>query len=434
MGKASKIIKVVFITVTVLFFIVFIAGLIFIKTFDVMRFKPQIIDQASKSLGREVNFDKAKLGISLTRGISLKIDNLAIKDDINFSKDDFFKAKEISLGINVLEFIFHKKIDVPNVLIDSCRINIIRTKDGLINAATIAAASSTAPGNNAMAIPALLISSIKINNGFVNYTDHAIEPAISVDVAKINIRVTDFSLINDFAVKAEAAVLSEETNANLTGKARLSLKEGAADLSGKFDFTVTKAKLKGVNLLRLILDKISVIPGLSEQVEAGLSEKYKNKLVSDDTELSDVKIPFEIKNSQLISGDAVFGAEGFDFKGEAKVGFDASYTLKGSLIVEQELSNAMISAVEQLQYLLNENKQVFIPLKVSGAGDKYKIEPDLEYIAKKIVVNQVKNKIFEAIEKASGAGGSTDNSQEKPSQDMEKTFKGLLQGIFDEKK
>lgn len=73
-----KILKIILISVFGLVLILILAAVVFVKTFDINRYKPQIIEQASRALRRPVDFQKAELGISWTQGISLKVSRLAI--------------------------------------------------------------------------------------------------------------------------------------------------------------------------------------------------------------------------------------------------------------------------------------------------------------------------------------------------------------------
>jgi uncharacterized protein involved in outer membrane biogenesis len=526
-----KIIKIVFISAGALIALLLAAGSIFINTFDVNRFKPQIISQAGKALNRRVDFEKAKLVFSLRQGISLKISNLVIADDPAFGKGDFFAVKDISLAVDVLKYIFKKEVNVPGVLIDSPRVRIIRQKEGALNVQTIA---QSGPGESKsvkpaavpapLVLPALLISSVKGNNGTVTFIDNSFEPPLSFEISNLSFSLDRISLTGPFPFVVEAAILSAKRNIKLEGKARVNLKtnevtisefkgttelsdillekipavfpmakgavlpvsikarvemllknltagpggltalaadvsltngelqfkemslpikdveaqvsitekkiildkfslaigqgqinasgvlddylvkqaysieagvknlkiqdcltqdtspvkaEGVASgtmkfsgrgfspealksaLSGEADVSVIQAKLKDINVLRMVLDKISVIPGLAQNIEAGLPERLKQKLTQTDTVLSDIKLPVTLENGRLLVRDAVLGADEFMFKGSGEAGFDSSYSLEGAFLISQDFSANMVAQVSELQYLLNDNKQVY---------------------------------------------------------------------------
>lgn len=610
-----KILKIIFISIIVLAIALTAGAIIFIKTFDVNRLKPQIIGTVSKALNRQVDFEKAELAISLRQGISLKINNLNITDDPAFGKDSFLTVQEASLGVDVLKALFQRKINISNVIIESPRISIIRKKDGSINTQSIARKTSgekkeaiSVKTSAPLAIPALLISSLEVKNGKVIFIDNFFEPALQLEVSDLSIAVTRFSLNERFPFLVEAAILSSKKNIKIEGKAQIDLKinevtiselkaatdlsqllvekipvtfpmlkgailpvslngildigvqkltaglkglsafttdvsltngkmqlkelavpvrdivmtakitdknitvekisanigQGAiqaqgtikdyltkqsyaidasldnlslqeivsqdkmpvktegiaatkikikgegfapealkANLSGAIDLSVVKAKLKDINVLRTVLDKISFIPGLSEKITDKLPDKFKDRLGQKDTSLKDIKLPVSIENGRFIVSDATLGAEEFMFKGKGYAGFDGVYSLEGSFLIPAELSLAMVSSVEQLQYLLDSDEQIYIPLKISGNAATLKFTVDGEYIAKKMFMEQGTQQLFKVINKALGskeqpAGGQSAEGGQAPQQqgteEAEQTTEGkikdILLGIF----
>jgi uncharacterized protein involved in outer membrane biogenesis len=178
-----------------------------------------------------------------------------------------------------------------------------------------------------------------------------------------------------------------------------------SSLSATADILIAKPRLRDLNVLQAVLDKISVIPGLSENIEASLPDKYKQKLTQKDTAFADIKLPLNVKNGRIMITDAVIAGDEFTFKGKAEAGFDAAYSLEGSFLIAQDLSGAMVAAVSQLKYLLNDAGQIYIPLKVSGKAGQVNFIVDANYIGKKLLENQAKQQIFKALDKALGGSG-----------------------------
>ncbi|MDD5347847.1 MAG: AsmA family protein, partial [Candidatus Omnitrophica bacterium] len=245
-----KIIKVILVSLVVIVVVAVVGLIIFIKTFDVMKYKPQIVEQAQAALGRSVDFEKAALGISLRQGISVKINNLSVAEDPKFAKGDFLTVKEVSLGLDALGLL-QNKVNIPSVIIDSARVSIIRDKDGAINAAAIAqpkkeesapaapvspqsrtdgpslfaaVAYARQPAIPAPALPAVNIASLQVMNSTVVYLDRMFEPALSVEVTDFDAQVRGFSLDRQFSFTARAAVLSRKQNINVIGSAQLAMK------------------------------------------------------------------------------------------------------------------------------------------------------------------------------------------------------------------
>jgi len=569
-----KILKIAVISFLLLIFVLTAAFIIFLKTFDINRFKPQIISQAGSVLNRKVDFEKARLVFSLRGGVSLGVSNLVIAEDPAFAKKACLTAKDISLSIDVLGYLFQRKVNISGVLIEGFRVTIIRQKDGSLNVQSIAQPAEgkvqeQEPGKVSAlpALPAILIASLKGSNGEVAYSDRTFEPPLELVVSDLNFALSKISLTGRFPFTLECSVLSAQRNiraegqakfdlgtnevtlsdvkgetdlkeillekipvsfpmtkgavlpASLSGTARLSVEkmtagpkglvafageawlengslkfaqmavplknaqlhakitqekillnefsaslgEGAIKGQGSLDEYLTKQKfkmaaeinnvqledliaqdmlpvkakgaasgqmqlkgqgftpaalssylsgtgsialkkmvLKDINVFQLVMAKLSMIPGLAEKFEASVPERYKKALVEKDTALSDIALPVTIENGRLIIKDTVLSAEAFSLKSSEEVGFDGSYAMEGTFLIPGELSAGMITKIPELQYLLNEEEQIFVPLKVSGNAAGIKLNVDAGYIAQKLLVNQAKTQLLKMIDRAVG--------------------------------
>lgn len=580
-----KILKIILISVLVLVILLFIAGVIFLKTFDVNRYKGQIIGQASVLLNRKVDFDKASLNISLKSGISLKVDNLIIGDDPAFSKEDFLAVKQAYFAVDVLKFLRKKEISVPGIIIDSCQVIIIRAKDGAINAATMAGTVNSQKTAAPLAIPAFLVDSLTLKHASITYIDRTFEPELNIVVSDLNVKVTQFSLFEAFPFSITASVLSDKKNISVTGKAQVDLKtsqviitelkgttelslialdkipaalpmtkgavlpksikgelvfsltkliagaQGLLDMDAlvnlekgslsfkemavpvsdaqavmqitkdnilldkasvkigsgevicsgqiqdymlKQDFTFTaeaknikiqeianqqtspvkaegvisglikvkglrftpemaknslnaqgevtleKTKLKDLNVLSIVLGKISPIPGLAQTIEESLPEALKQKLTRAETMFTDTKIPVNFSGGQLLMKEAVLTSEDFLFKASGQADLAAVYSLEGAFFIQPELSSSMINVVPQLQYLLNTEKQIYLPLKVKGKAADVQFDVDIEYIAKRLLEGQASKEINKVVDNIFGQKDGLSDQQGAVSQEQEK--------------
>ncbi len=572
-----KIFKNVLISFFVLVFLLIIALFIFVKTFDVNRFKPRILSEAKVALNRDVDFENAVLDISLANGFVLKVNELSIGEDPAFQKGDFLNVRGVLLSVDVLKYLFKKKFLIPRIFVDTPTVTIIRRKDGSLNVNSLGSKVSQDEKKEAQeeekkavsatpALPPLLISSFVLSRGQVTYLDRSFEPELKLVISDVSVKVDNISLTEPFPFVAEGVVLSTKKNIKIKGKVSLDMKtdtatvtelKGATDLSefllekipevfpnaknatmptqlkgladvkiekmtvgpgglselmgdvslkdgfaefkelaspikdvrldikmtqseivledallglaggtvnaagiikdylkeqnftvsinaenlkaqellkqgeapvkvegdisvgmklagqgfdpkalssltGEGTISVKKAKLKNINVLKTVLDKISVIPGLSEKMETNLPTKYREKLTETDTALSDIELPVTIKQGVMVVPEAVLGSSEFLFKGSVEVGFDGAFSCEGSFLIFEEFSSAFVAGVPELKYLLNENREIYIPLKILKSAGEMKFIVDAEYIGKKLVVNQVKTQLIRVIDKAIG--------------------------------
>src|SRR3990167_5040057 len=98
MNKLWNVIKVILIIFFCLILLGLIGGYVFLKNFDIKKYKTQIMAKAGESLGRSVNFSDIDLRVSLKEGVRFNLKDLTISEDVNFGKADFVKVKELSVG------------------------------------------------------------------------------------------------------------------------------------------------------------------------------------------------------------------------------------------------------------------------------------------------------------------------------------------------
>lgn len=577
-----KILKIALISVFILLVILIAAIFVFIQTFDINRFKPKIVEQASAALNHSVGFEKAQLGFNFKQGVNLKIYNFYISEKIPFGNGDFLSVKEISLGVDILGYILQRKIVVPSVVIDTLRVNVIRQNNGNLNVNTFVAPSENlAAGQNDDSkqppanIPVFLISTLEIINSNVNYLDQLFTPEVKLDVKDLKVTLSKISLNESFPFTLEACALSDKKNIQVAGKLQYDLTTGKVTVSelksktdlanlilakvleslpmlkndnfptklqGKLEFDVNKliagakglesldsklyisegavemkslavpatdlnvdaqiteknitfdklavslkdgkvlcsgviedyivkqamdlkidakdlkiqellnqekfsvkvdglvstqmklkaegltqeaflktlvaegnvkmsqGKLKDINILKSVFDQMTIVSGLSEKLEKNLAQNYKDKLTQKDTNLLDIDLPVKIGEQKIFISDTLIGAQEFNFKGNAQAGFDGTYGLEGAFMVPVDLSTSMVAAVSELEYLLNQDKQIYVPLKVAGSASGVTFSVDMEYMGKQIVVNQGKKQLTDVIDKALGQSGDGNSS------------------------
>ena len=637
-----KILKILFISLLVLVLIVGIALFIFIKTFDVHRFKPQILAAMNQALGRQADFKDIDLQLSLSTGVSLDLKQFGIKDDPAFSSTDLLKIEDISLGIDVLSYFSKKQITVSHIQIERPQLTVIRSKEGNINISTSSSSFpnarlparqasvgnpnvetglksvSTRPpmtngsprhegtktfgGDNspqpALNLPDIIIRSIDVHNGTIIYIDQSSNLPMTFEFSKLDVKIRDFSLKDSFAFHAQASLLSADQNVHVEGIGLLTLENqgiqfknitittdlsllsfaklqssvpalkgvempqqlngkikttidhlelGAKGLGsllaqgelsqgslrfeqlsrsierqaieakfqiteskiniteismklgkgsfhatshlddylGKQNFTadmqldsvdlseileqkdqpvkvegivqgnfqakgqgfteealrqslsgggtleVKNGRLKDINILKMVLNNISMLPGLAEKMEATLPQNYKDKLTQNDTILNKAVLTTSLQNGAIVIQPAEIEADGFLFSANGTANFDQSYAFAGSFFILPDLSASMVSAVAELQYLLDDQQRIFIPLKIKGKGPKIKVLPDLEYLGKKIFMSKGKSELEKALNKVFEKGKDRSADPNAPAKEK-RPEQQIIENILDQ--
>src|SRR3989338_1706566 len=283
MKRFLKIIGILFLVILIFVIIALIGGFIFLKNFDIKKYKPQIIQAAGQSLGRPINFNDIDLKVSLEKGIRFHLTDFSIAENPDFGSDNFVVVEEIDAGVDIIPFLLSRQISVPSILVRSPRVEIVRNADGSLNIQTIGPPTQgSSQGNktassSAFALPAIFINSFKIENAQVSLTDKSVQPESKLSVTQASLDVQRFSLTKPFNIVFEAAILSPQKNFSWAGKAQLKLTANEAKISD------TEMNL---DLNHLPLDKLRSLPWLQsitfpQVLEGQLKVKIKEAVASD---------------------------------------------------------------------------------------------------------------------------------------------------------
>lgn len=314
-------------------------------------------------------------------------------------------------------------------------------------------------------------SDVKVALKYFPSVDHM---NLKFDMDETNIRVTDMmASIAQGKITGKATILSYLTNpgitaamsvddlqlADLTQKLTLPAKtEGI--VSVKFDantatidpkaitnalsatatFNITKGKIVDLNILRLVLSRMTVFPGLVDKLEQTLSSEYKDKLNNKDTIIDQFVINAGFSGGKTILQDVTIGADGFLVHAEGNMDMDQNLDLTTTFRINQDLSQSMIDAQDKFAYLQDQDKRINIPiLPYKGKLKDLKIIPDVAAISKQAFENKGKEELQKAIFKALKIENKEPSSQETTQQQQQPTeqqspekaiIKNVLDSIF----
>ncbi len=343
MNRFLKIIGILFLVIFIFILIALIGGFIFLKNFDIKKYKPQVVQIVSQSLGRSVDFKDIDLKVSLEKGIRFHLTDFSIAENPDFGGDNFVAVEEIDAGVDILPFLMSRQISVPSVLVRSPRIEIVRNADGSFNIQTIGQpAQGSSQGNKsissaAFALPAIFVNSFKIENAQIYLTDKSVQPDLKLSVTQASLDVQRFSLTKLFNVSLEAAILSSQKNFSLTGKVQLKLTANEVKIA---DTNIA------VDLNDLPLDELRAFPllhgiPLPQVLEGQIKVKIKEAVVSDKG-LGKVNVSVALTKGKVIAPEIVpgisfeasqvdFGLQNFSLDGAVP----SQITIKAALYQDQ---------------------------------------------------------------------------------------------------
>ena len=388
-----NVLKIVGIILFVLVLLVLIGGFIFLKTFDIKKFKPQITAAADKALGRHVDFNDIELKVSIKEGIKFHLTDLRVSENSEFAQKDFASIKEVSVGLDLMTFLNARQVSVPQILINAPEITIIRNAKGELNVQTIGAAQTANPNgtgksseNSAAALPAVFINSLSIQGARLNYIDQSVTPPFETSVSQLDLKIEHFSLSKPFDFAMQAAILSPNRNFKVDGHADLNLLAKEVRLSGVHietdlgQFPLSEIQrlpyVKGIPIPEVLQGQFDLT--LKECV---LSEKGLGALVLD-SRLVDGKIyikeaapgiPVDLSKIQLDVKDFAFGRPFYFSFQTALMGDNQNVDVKGNVTYDMSSQGVQLNNVtfntELSHWPLAKLKAELLPLKDAKLPD-----------------------------------------------------------------
>ncbi|OGX07266.1 MAG: hypothetical protein A2Z88_06245 [Omnitrophica WOR_2 bacterium GWA2_47_8] len=185
-------------------------------------------------------------------------------------------------------------------------------------------------------------------------------------------------------------------------------------LTGEIQLDLKGGKIVDINVLKFILDKISMIPDMAERLDRSLPEKYKDLLNQKGTLFKDLNLKAGIIDGKIMIPQTALASDGFYIAFQGEMDLENNASLSAAFSIEPDLSASMVEAVPELGLLSDEDKEIFIPLTpYQGKINKLILYPDLSYLGKRIMVNKGKEQLQKVLEKVfDREGGSSPEGQE----------------------
>jgi hypothetical protein len=184
--------------------------------------KDYILGKAETAIGREVVI--GDIGVTLSRGIGVKLSNVSVTDDPAFSQNKFVTAENLTVRVKFWPLI-KKQVEVKRLVLNEPVITVIRNKNGVFNFASIvesqsAAASMGTPGSEpgaaeSAAAASVVLAFADIKNGTVRFQDH--QGDLDFEIAQIDFTAENAGLGQVASIKLAAAVAADEQNVKIEG-------------------------------------------------------------------------------------------------------------------------------------------------------------------------------------------------------------------------
>ena len=439
---------------------------VFLATFDADRYRPLLVNQLQSALGRPVQLQRMTLG--WRNGIAVQLQGFAIPD-ADAGQEPVVQVDSVSAVVRLLPLL-RKEVQVSSLIITHPAIHATRDAQGRVNllglavvGAPAAAPSRTTVGNTPVSFQ---IASLRVERGAIHWTDAMVQPPADLRVNALDATVEHIALGRPMDVDLTAAFGSEQQNVQVRGRLTLPgpTTSGALDalkltvtdlsldhllpapssgqpqlrgkltaslegtlptldasqvahaLSGSGTFKLVDLRVMNLNMLRSVFEKLSILPGLVQQLEARLPEHYQAKLAARDTIFSPVEFSMQVRHGAAQFEHLRVSTDTFHLIGSGMVGVDGTVNIRSTFSIEPELSAAMIGGVRELQALSNQSGELELPVTIQGQAPQIAVLPDMHYVASKVVVTKAADLLERFLQKGEPKGEPTTPDQQRQTQ------------------
>ena len=251
---------------------------------NVDQFRPTLQTDLSNALGREVTLGTLHLKIFSGQ---VSADDLSVAEDPAFGKPAFVKAKSLHVGVEILPFLFSRKLIVTDLDIDQPVIALVQAPSGDWNFSSLGGkskAAAAAPIPSARVPLDLSVKLVKVTNGSVSLR-RTVGHWKPLALDQVNIELRDFSSASAFPFSLTAQVHGGGT-INLDGKAGPINPADSAMTPVSVNLKVAQLDLvgSGVNDVAPHLAGLASFDGSGES--NGVAMHFKGKLKADKLKLA----------------------------------------------------------------------------------------------------------------------------------------------------
>lgn len=454
----------------VLFGLAILALVIFLATFDADRYRPQLVSQLEQAVGRPVKLSRLSLGWH--GGIAIQLEGLAIYETDATTSEPPIQVESASAVVRLAPLL-RKEVRVASVLLTRPQIAVTRDAQGRINLLGLAAAASPAGASGqtttvGQQTVSVNIGSLHITQGTLHWRDALTKPPTDVWIRQLDVVVKPLVPSEPMEIDLTGALASDSPNLQLSGRVALPSATDPGSLE-QLQFTLeavpleemlppvesTQPHVRGtltmrlqgdvstldstqllrsvaghgilaveqpvianLNLLRAVFERLSMLPGLMETLEARLPPTYREKLQASDTLFAPFKSSVEMEQGVVRFDELHVRTDTFGLMGAGHIGVDGALEVRSTLRIDAPLSEALIHSVKEFQALTNSAGELELPLTIQGRLPHLAVFPDMQYVASRLLATKAQdllgNLLDRVLEKAAPSEGASESIPPSP--------------------
>lgn len=195
-----------------------------------------------------------------------------------------------------------------------------------------------------------------------------------------------------------APQLNGHLNLDFEGQAQgLSWEPISRTLNGRSRIVIQDGVLLNYNMLREVIQKLSVIPGAEEAFQNNFPQAYRLRLQDQSTLLKPVDLSATVTNGVFNFNPLYIGTDFLVIQGAGQVALDKRIAATAVLQLNQEISQALIRGVRQVSLIANPKGEIEVPLAIDGVLPQVRITPDKQYIISKLVAAKTQEVVADLV-------------------------------------
>lgn len=203
-----------------------------------------------------------------------------------------------------------------------------------------------------------------------------------------------------------------------------------SDLAGEGQILIAPGTLENFNILRFILSQITVLPRLDDVLIKNLPEPARKEFEKRGTVFENIEIKTILVKENIVVEQADFVSSVFSLTAQGQMDPGRNISFSANLYVSKDLTLQMVAAVPELKVLSGEDGRLSIPLKsYSGTISGFRIFPDSEVLAKKILLDKGGEQFQRLLMQASPGNEPPGEKENKPPE-QQQPVNNILDAIF----
>lgn len=166
---------------------------------------------------------------------------------------------------------------------------------------------------------------------------------------------------------------AEELKRSLRAEGTLQIQDGA---------------FRNLNVIDAILSRITPLPGLRGVLLGAVPETFQPVLQSQDTPFDQLQGNVSVENGIVTFPSLAMLGPDYLVEASGAVNFELDMNFQARLVLTGDLSEFLVSRVNELSLLANPESQLVVPFLVRGRWPEAKPQPDLAYLTQRLIVDQ----------------------------------------------